>query len=212
MAPARSRGLSPGRIDDRNRSTACPNLSSRPRRSQKARRRRKPKDAGINPGMSDLPPAHSLHRQRGHTSRCAMTERVVARMEIVHVPEREPLFTVHPRGHTRQREGDGSCFDHLSSCLSQSYCWRPPRIRRQRRGYASGGSFTTAEADFTKTESTHKQVPCGPGERSRQTHMGQGPPPICIRPAIRFIANTPLATRAGVVSSVVVRAIPSKKP
>ena len=69
-----------------------------------------------------------------------------------------------------------------------------------------------AEADFTTTESTRKQVPCEPGERSRQSHMGQGLPPICIRPAIRFIANTPLATRAGVVSSVVVRAIPSKKP
>jgi hypothetical protein len=38
--------------------------------------------------------------------------------------------------------------------------------------------------------------------------MGQGLPPICIRPAIRFIANMPVATRAGVVSSVVVRAIP----
>src|SRR5262249_3645610 len=68
-----------------------------------------------------------------------------------------------------------------------------------------------AEADFATTESLRKQVPCGPGERSRQSHLGQGLPPICIRPAIGFIANTPLATRAGVVSSVVVRAIPSKK-
>jgi hypothetical protein len=68
-----------------------------------------------------------------------------------------------------------------------------------------------AEADFTTTESTRKQVPCGPGERSRQSHMGQGLPPICIPPAIRFIANTPLATRAGVVLFVAVRAIPSKK-
>ena len=41
--------------------------------------------------------------------------------------------------------------------------------------------------------------------------MGQGLPPICIRPAIRFIANTPLTTRAGVVSSVGVHAIPFKK-
>jgi hypothetical protein len=41
--------------------------------------------------------------------------------------------------------------------------------------------------------------------------MGQGLPLICIRPAIRFIANASLATMAGVVSSVVVRAIPSKK-
>src|SRR5262249_17838576 len=100
---------------------------------------------------------------------------------------------------------------HLSPCLSQFYCWLPRRIRQQRRGYASGGIFTTAEADFTTTESTRKQVPCGPGERSRQSHMGQGLPPICIQPAIRFTANTPLAMRAGVVSSVVVRAIPSKK-
>ena len=68
-----------------------------------------------------------------------------------------------------------------------------------------------AEADFTTTESTRKQVPCGPGERSRQSHMGQGLPPICIRPAIRFVASTPLATKVGVVSFVVVRAIPSKK-
>ena len=103
---------------------------------------------------------------------------------------------------------DSSCFDQLLPCLSQFYCWLPRRIRQQRRGYASGGIFTTAEADYTTTESTRKQVPCGPGERSRQSHMGQELPPICIRPAIRFIANTPLATRAGVVSSVVVRAIP----
>src|SRR5262244_622714 len=41
--------------------------------------------------------------------------------------------------------------------------------------------FTTAEADFTTTESTRKQVPCGPGERSRQNHVGQGLPRICIR-------------------------------
>src|SRR5262249_52364550 len=47
--------------------------------------------------------------------------------------------------------------------------------------------------------------------QSRQSYMGHGLPPICIRPAIRFIANTPLATKVGVVSSVVVRAIPSKK-
>src|SRR5262249_34676090 len=106
---------------------------------------------------------------------------------------------------------DGSCFDHLSPCLSQFYCWLPRRIRQQRRGSASGGIFTTAEADFTTTASTRKQVPCGPGERSRQNHVGQGLPRICIRTAIGFIANTPLATRAGVVSSVVVRAIPSKK-
>ena len=111
----------------------------------------------------------------------------------------------------RQWERDGSCFDHLSPCLSQFYCWVPRQMRQQRRGYASGGIFTTAEADFTTTESTRKQVPCGPGERSRQNHMGQELPPICIRPAIRFIASTPPATRAGVVSSVVVRAIPSKK-
>src|SRR5262244_2064319 len=110
----------------------------------------------------------------------------------------------------RQCERDDSCFDHLSPCWSQFYSWLPRRIRQQRRGYASGGIFTTAEADFTTTESTRKQVPCGPGERSRQSHMGQGLPPICIRPAIRFIANAPLATRAGVVSSVVVRAISSK--
>jgi len=116
-----------------------------------------------------------------------------------------------PRTNMRQWERDGSCFDHLSPCLSQFYCWLPRRMRQQRRGYASGGIFTTAEADFTTTESTRKQVPCGPGERSRQSHMGQGLPPICIRPAIRFIANTPLATRTGVISSVVVRAIPSKK-
>ena len=32
-----------------------------------------------------------------------------------------------------------------------------------------------------------------------------------IRPVVRFIANMPVATRVGVVSSVVVRAIPSKK-
>jgi hypothetical protein len=117
-----------------------------------------------------------------------------------------------PRTNMRQWESDGSCFDHLSPCLSQFYCWLPRRIRQQQRGYASGGIFTTAEADFTTTESTRKQVPCGPGERSRQSHMGQGLPPICIRPTIGFIANTPLATRAGVVSSAVVRAIPSKKP
>src|SRR5262245_60358297 len=110
----------------------------------------------------------------------------------------------------RQWERDRSCFDHLSSCLSQFYCWLPSPIRQQRRGYASGGIFTTAEADFTTTESTRKQVPCGPGERSRQSHVGQGLPLTCIRPAIRFIANTPLATWAGVVSSVVVRAISSK--
>src|SRR6516165_8880900 len=112
----------------------------------------------------------------------------------------------------RQWEGDGSCFDHLSPCLSQFYCWVLRRIRQQRRGYASGGIFTTAEVDFTTIESTRKPVPCGPGERSRRSHLGQGLPPICIRPAIGFIANTALATRAGVVSSVVVRAIPSKKP
>src|SRR5262249_9562606 len=47
--------------------------------------------------------------------------------------------------------------------------------------------------------------------QSRQSYTGHGLPPICIRPAIRFIANTPLATKVGVVSSVVVRAIPSKK-
>jgi hypothetical protein len=88
----------------------------------------------------------------------------------------------------RQWERDRSCFDHLSPCMSQFYCWLPRRIRQQRRGYASGGIFTMAEADFTTTESTRKQVPCGPGERSRQSHMGQGLPPICIRPAIRFIA------------------------
>ena len=116
-----------------------------------------------------------------------------------------------PRTNMRQWERDGSCFDHLSPCLSQFYCWLPRRIRQQRRGYVSGGIFTTAEADFTTTESTRKQVPCGRGERSRQSHMGQGPPPICIRPAIRFIATAPLAMRAGVVSSVAVRAIPSKK-
>src|SRR5262249_49396391 len=102
-------------------------------------------------------------------------------------------------------------FDHLSPCLSQFYCWLPRRIRQQRRGYASGGIFTTAEADFTTTESTREQVRCGPGERSRGGHMGQGLPPIWIRAAIRFIANAPLAMRAGVVSSVVVRAIPPKK-
>jgi hypothetical protein len=84
-------------------------------------------------------------------------------------------------------------------------------VRQQRRGYASGGIFTMAEADFTTTEFTRKQVPCVPGERSRRSHKGQGLPPICIRPAIRFIANTPPAMRAGVVSSVVVRDIPSKK-
>src|SRR5262249_53986464 len=111
----------------------------------------------------------------------------------------------------RQWERDRSCFDHLSPCMSQFYCWLPRRIRQQRRGYTSAGMCTRAEADFPPTESTRKQVPCGPGERSRQSHMGQGLPPICIRPAIRFIANAPLATRAGVVSSVVVRAIPSKK-
>src|SRR5262249_49025019 len=111
----------------------------------------------------------------------------------------------------RQWERDGSCFDHLSPCLSQFYCWPPRRIRQQRRGYASRGIFTTAEVNFTTTESTRKQVPCGPGERSRQRPMGQGLPPICIRPAIRFIANTPLTTRAGVVSSVGVHAIPFKK-
>ena len=116
-----------------------------------------------------------------------------------------------PRINMRQWERDGSCFDHLSPCLSQFYCWLPRRIRQQRRGYASRGIFTMAEADFTTTESTRKQVPCGPGERSRQSHMAQGLPPICIRPAIRFIANTPVATRVGVVSSVMVRAIPSKK-
>src|SRR5262249_48276962 len=85
------------------------------------------------------------------------------------------------------------------------------RIRQQRRGYASEGLFTTAQADSTTTEPTRKQVPSRPGERSRQSPAGKGLPPICIRPAIGFIANTPLATRAGVVSSVVVRAIPSKK-
>jgi hypothetical protein len=82
----------------------------------------------------------------------------------------------------------------------------PRRMRRQRRGYALGVIFATAEADFTMTESTRKQVPRGPGERPRQNHMGHGLPPICIRPTIGFIANAPLTTRAGVVSSVVVRA------
>ena len=115
-----------------------------------------------------------------------------------------------PQSVDAQAGKDGSCFDRFSPCLSQFYCWLPRRMRQQPRGYASGGIFTTAEADFTTTESTRKQVPCGPGELSRQSHMGQGLPPICIRPAIRFIANTPLATRAGVVSSVVVRAISSK--
>jgi hypothetical protein len=107
-------------------------------------------------------------------------------------------------------ERDGSCFDHLSPCLSPFYCWLPRAMRQQRRGSASAGIFTTAEAAFTTTESTRKQVPCGPGERSRQSHMGEGLPPICSRTAIRFIANTPLATRTGVVSSAVVRAIPPK--
>ena len=115
------------------------------------------------------------------------------------------------RTNIRQWERDGSCFDHLSPCLLQFYCWLLRRIRQQPHGYASGGIFTTAEADFTTTESTRKRVPCGPGERSRQNHMGQELPPTCIRPAIRFIANTPRATRAGVVSSGVVHAIPSKK-
>ena len=82
-----------------------------------------------------------------------------------------------PRTNMRQWERDGSCFDHLSPCLSQFYCWLPRRIRQQRRGYASRGIFTMAEADFTTTESTRKQVPCGPGERSRRSHMGQGLPP-----------------------------------
>src|SRR5262249_42860229 len=48
--------------------------------------------------------------------------------------------------------------------------------------------------------------------RSRQSHMALGLPPICIRAAIRFVANTPPATRDGVVSSVVVHAISPKKP
>jgi hypothetical protein len=42
--------------------------------------------------------------------------------------------------------------------------------------------------------------------------MALGLQPICIPAAIRFIANTPSKTRAGVVSFVVVRAIPPKKP
>src|SRR5262249_51333118 len=105
---------------------------------------------------------------------------------------------------------DGSCFDRFAPCLSQFFCWLPRRMRQQRRGYTSGGIFTTAEAGFTTTESTRKQRACGAGGVSTQKHKGQGLPPICIRPAIRFIANTPLATRAGVVSSVVVRAISSK--
>src|SRR5262249_30992818 len=69
---------------------------------------------------------------------------------------------------------DGSCFDRFSPCLSQFYCWLPRRIRQQRRGYASGGIFTTAEADFTTTESTRQQVPCRPGELSRHSHMMAG--------------------------------------
>src|SRR5215471_10060292 len=123
--------------------------------------------------------------------------------------ERSIGFNRHKTSRTNMRlwERDGSCFDHSSSCLSQFYCWLPRRIRQRRRGYASAGIFTMAEADFTTTESTRKQVPCGPGERSRQTHMALGLPPICIRAAIRFVANTPPATRDGVVSSVVVHAI-----
>src|SRR5215471_4675637 len=124
---------------------------------------------------------------------------------------RQSAPAVPPKSVDAQAGKDGSCFDRFSPCLSQFYCWLPRRMRQQRRGYASGGIFTTAEADFTTTESTRKQVPCGPGELSRQNHMGQELPPICIRLTIRFIASTPPATRAGVVSSVVVRAIPSKK-
>jgi hypothetical protein len=41
--------------------------------------------------------------------------------------------------------------------------------------------------------------------------MGDALPPTCIRAASRFIANTPLATKVGVVSSVARRAIAPKK-
>jgi hypothetical protein len=154
--------------------------------------------------------ARDLETRRGESCDAASSSRCSAerlRGSIASIIDRHKTL----RTSMRQWERDGSCFDHLSPCLSQFYCWVPRQMRHQRRGYASGGIFTTAEADFTTTESTRKQVPCGPGERSRQNHMGQELPPMCIRPAIRFIASTPPATRAGVVSSVVVRAIPSKK-
>ena len=105
-----------------------------------------------------------------------------------------------PRTNMRQWERDGSCFDHLSPCLSQFYCWLPRRMRQQRRGYASGGIFTTAEADFITTE-VHTQASA---VRAWRAIQAENPP------AIRFIASTPLATRSGVVSSVMVRAVSSK--
>ena len=95
---------------------------------------------------------------------------------------------------------DGSCFDRFSPCLSQFYCWLPRRMRQQRRGYASGGIFTTAEADFITTE-VHTQASA---VRAWRAIQAENPP------AIRFIASTPLATRSGVVSSVMVRAVSSK--
>ena len=148
------------------------------------------------------PPPREFRRERGRPRSCFCLEGGPSIGFNRHKTSRTNML---------QWERDGSCLDHSSSCLSQFYCWLPRRIRQRRRGYASGGIFTTAEADFTTTESTRKQVPCGPGERSRQTHMALGLPPICIRAAIRFVANTPPATRDGVVSSVVVHAISPKK-
>jgi hypothetical protein len=104
-----------------------------------------------------------------------------------------------------------SCFDQSPFCSSQSCCSLSARIAHQRRGYASGGIFTTAEVNLCTIEPKRKQVPGGLGERSRQSHMGLVLPPRCIQGASRFIANKPLAMRAGVVSSVVGRAIPPNK-
>ncbi len=52
-----------------------------------------------------------------------------------------------------------------------------------------------------------EQAPYGLGERSRHSRMGQKRPPVCIQAASSFIANTPPAMRAGVVSYVVVPVI-----
>src|SRR5262249_59184908 len=85
-------------------------------------------------------------------------------------------------------ERDGSCFDHLSPCLSQFYCWLPRAIRQQRRGSASAGVFTTAEEAFPTTEAKRKQMPGGPGGRSRASHIGGGLPPLFFPATIRIIA------------------------